>query len=97
MTSTPTSFRSSHGEWRVQPEFMDRHFLVVSPLDVVYRRYPTYSQARCAAEKMASTMSGEVERDLVDPAKYRDPETQRLLDRLLADLLRIEGEEHDLP
>ena len=94
--TTPTSFSSNHGEWRVQPEFRDRHFLVVSPLGVVYRRYPTYPQARCAAEKMAAAMSGRAKRDLADPAAYRDPDTQRRLDQLLDELLRIAGEDHDL-
>lgn len=90
-----TTFRSYHGEWSVAPQPEDRHFLVISPLGVVYRRYPTYHQARVAAEKMATAMLSreEIERELEDPCGHRDPDTQARLESFLESLMR--EEDHD--
>ena len=83
--------------WYVEHFKADRHFAVISPLGVIFRRYPDCYQAHVKAAEMNGHMLGvyQYESDLMRPVAHRsqDDATREAFNKLMEDLEKIDREE----
>lgn len=90
--------KKDRADWHVLHIEDDCHWAVISPLGILFRRYPDKYKAHIRAAEMNAHMLGTSSQDQLQECDYwqqQDPKTRRAYEKFLSDLENICDEEDD--